>query len=59
LLLIASHLAFHNAFNIQVHTDVEAKSVVVSSDGTTPAQQMLDALKVWSEASGKPVELVA
>ncbi|KAG5183643.1 copper chaperone [Tribonema minus] len=42
-----------------VNTDVAAKTVTVSSDGTTSPQAMLDALKVWSAASGKPVELAA
>lgn len=38
---------------------MEAKTVVVKSDGATSKQTMLDALMKWSSASGKTVELAA
>ena len=40
-----------------VEADVAAKKVVVTSDGATTKQAMLDALLKWSSASGKTVEL--
>ena len=40
-----------------VEADVEEKKVVVTSDGSTSKQTMLDALLKWSSASGKSVEL--
>ncbi|CAN0474789.1 unnamed protein product, partial [Ascophyllum nodosum] len=36
-----------------VEADVEEKKVVVTSDGSTSKQTMLDALLKWSSASGK------
>ncbi|CAM9831539.1 unnamed protein product, partial [Phaeothamnion confervicola] len=42
----------------EVTVDVDTKMVVVTSDGVTPPQTMLEALMKWSAASGKTVELV-
>eukprot|EP00752_Nemacystus_decipiens_P009243 g8256.t1 len=42
-----------------VEADVEAKKVTVSSDGATTKEAMLEALKKWSTASGKSVELAS
>lgn len=40
-----------------VEPDVASKKVVVTSDGQTSKQAMLNALLKWSTASGKSVEL--
>ena len=40
-----------------METDVASKKVVVSSNGQTSKQAMLDALLKWATASGKSVEL--
>ncbi|CAM9773028.1 unnamed protein product [Heterosigma akashiwo] len=42
-----------------VATDVAAQKVVVTGNGETPADTMLEMLLKWSEASGKSVELVS
>lgn len=42
-----------------VEADVEAKKVMVTSNGATTKQAMLDALLKWSSASGKSVELAS
>jgi len=42
-----------------VHTDVAAKSVVVTADENVSKQLMLDKLLKWSSASGKSVELIS
>lgn len=39
-----------------VETNVDKKSVVVAADGVT-AQEMVDKLSKWSEASGKYVKI--
>lgn len=42
-----------------VEADVAAKTVTVSSNGATTKEAMLEALKKWSTASGKTVELAS
>ena len=40
-----------------VETNVEAKTVVVTSEGQTSPEDMLAKLQKWGEASGKSVAL--
>ena len=42
----------------EVKCDVEAKTVVVKHTEAAKPEAMLEKLLVWSNASGKPVELV-
>jgi len=42
-----------------VEADVDAKKVDVKCNESVSAESMLEALKKWSQVSGKTVELVA
>ena len=42
-----------------VQCNVEEKSVVVQSDGTTSPEDLCAALKKWGDASNKKVELIS
>ena len=41
----------------EINANVETKLVIVDHTDAVTSQQMLDALKKWSDASGKSVEL--
>ena len=41
----------------EIDANVETKLVIVDHTDAVTSQQMLDALKKWSDASGKSVEL--